>query len=205
MGLRCLAVIPVLALVFTADAQRNDAAQPTTTPQATASVSGRVFGITPSGDLKPARMAHIYLVYKGRSERFEANTAGATWLREDLPRVIKAENDGLEAMKDHHSVAEVDVDENLECRREMVAHDEAMLSTMKWVQQNKKLKQLLTTDADEDGIFHITRVPAGHYTLIARGQAGASDAFWSSEITLKAGSTITVKLSAPEKSCIASP
>ena len=202
MGLRCLSVIPVLVLVITADAQRNDAAQTTKTPQATAAVSGRVFGITQSGDLKPARMAHIYLVYKGRSERYEENTAGATYEVESLDRIKKAMENELETMKNHPGF---EVDENLSCRSEMITHDEAMLSTMKWVQQNKKLKQLLTTEADEDGIFHITRVPAGHYALVARGRAGASDAFWSSEITLKAGSTITVKLSAPEKSCIASP
>jgi len=205
MQSRCLAVTSVLALALMANAQRNDAARPATTPQATASVSGRVFGITPSGDLKPARMAHIYLVYKGSSERFEENTAGATWLRADLGGVTRAMKDGLERVKNDHSVAEADVDENLECRGEMVAHDKAMLSTMEWVQQNKRLKQLLTADADEDGIFRITRVPAGHYTLVARGHAGTNDAFWSSEITVKSGSAISVKLSAPEKSCLVSP
>jgi len=204
MGLRCLSLILVLAVTLMANAQQGSATRPTAIPQATASVSGRVFGVTPSGDLKPARMAHIYLVYKGRSERFEENIAGATYLEEDLNRVNKAMEEGLETMKNHHSMAEADVDENLECRREMVAHDEAILSTMKWAKQNKKLKQLLTTDANEDGIFHITRVPAGHYALVARGHAGANDAFWSSEITFKPGSSIEVKLSAPEKSCLVS-
>lgn len=201
MGLRGLLLIPVLAVVLTANAQQSGATRPTATPQATASVSGRVFGITSSGDLKPARMAHVFLVYKGRSERYEENTAGATYEVESLDRIKKAMEDELEAMKNHPGV---EVDENLSCRREMITHDEAMLATMKWVQQKKKLKQLLATDADEDGIFHIARVPAGHYALVARGQAGANDAFWSSEITLKPGSSIEVKLSAPEKSCLVS-
>lgn len=202
MGLRCLTLIWVLVVAPTVNAQQNGAKRPTLTPQATASVSGRVFGITSSGDLKPARMVHIYLVYKGRSERYEENTAGSTYEVESLDRIKKAMEDELETMRNHPGV---EVDENLSCRREMVTHDEAMLSTMKWVQENKKLKQLLATDADEDGIFYITRVPAGRYTLVARGQAGANDAFWSSEITLKPGGSISVKLSAPEKSCLLSP
>jgi hypothetical protein len=201
MGLRCFSLIPVLAFALAANAQQSGATRPTATAQATASVSGRVFGVTPSGDLKPARMAHIYLVYKGRSERYEENTAGATYEVESLDRIKKALEDNLETMKEHPGA---EVDENLECRREMVARDEAMLSTMEWVQRNKKLKQLLTTDADEDGVFRITRVPTGHYTLVARGQAGASNAFWSSEMTVKSGSATSVKLSAPEKSCLVS-
>jgi len=201
MGLRCLSVISVLALALMANAQRNDTARTATTPQATASVSGRVFGITQSGDLKPARMAHIYLMYKGRSE-FEEHTASATYKAESLKRLSKALEDHIEDMKNH---PEAEGDENLECRREMVGYDEAMVSTMEWVQQNKKSKQLLTTDADEEGAFRITKVPAGAYTLVARGQAGANDALWSSEITLKPGSAMTAKLSAPGKSCLVSP
>jgi len=195
MGLRSLSVISVLAVGLVANAQTNIKAPPPTTPKATASVSGRVFGITQSGDLKPARMAHIYLVYKGRSERYAESTASATYKRESLKRLSKALEDHIENMKNH---PEAEVDENLECRSEMVGYDEAMLSTMEWVQQNKKLKQLLTTDADEEGAFQITNAPAGAYTLVARGQAGANDALEFGN-NLKAGQCNNGEAVSPRK------
>jgi hypothetical protein len=120
--------------------------------------------------------------------------------------MLKAEDDIQTKLKEFsEGYPHAEFDENLSCRRELIAEDAALLATMEWVQQNKSLKQLLTTDADEEGVFQIIKVPAGQYTLVARGKAGANDAFWNSEITVKPGSAISVKLSAPEKSCLASP
>jgi hypothetical protein len=194
----------VLGVALTASAQRSDTKRPPAALPKLGSVSGRVFGITENGDLKPARLAHIYLLYKGSetTQEFEENTAGTAFARAAVSSQIKALTEIRTMRKEFaQKYPEAEFDENLSCRRELEARVEAVKETIDWVQQEKKFKQSLSTDADEEGLFQITKVPAGNYSLIALGQAGANDAFWSGEATVKSGSVVSVKLPSPVESC----
>lgn len=206
-GLQRLSMIPLLAFALTGNAQRSNVAHPATAPQASASISGRIFGITGSGDLKPARLAHVFLLYERPTNEEIARVihSKGSWKPEENTVNLAFLSALQSGMTKTEALARTTENEQLVCRSELMAYTEALLATADWVQQNKKSRQFLTTDADEDGLFRIARVQAGIYTLVARGRAGANDAVWKSELTLKPGDAISVKLSAPEKSCLVSP
>lgn len=67
----------LVSLATVAGAQQRKSAS----PAKAGVVSGSVFAITKGGDLKPARMAKIYLFYasQGSAESDETGTAGAVW------------------------------------------------------------------------------------------------------------------------------
>src|ERR1700693_3338672 len=50
-------------------------AQTNRSAPAVGSVEGRILGISRTGDLKPARMPTIYLLYKGQGEHLDPNSA----------------------------------------------------------------------------------------------------------------------------------
>jgi hypothetical protein len=70
-------------------------------------VSGRVFAVTKSGDLKPARMAPVYLLYEERiyrdrkeadaASKAEQDTAALAW----MDNLNKAMEKHLQAMEEH--------------------------------------------------------------------------------------------------------
>src|SRR5580698_8554008 len=59
-------------------------------------VSGRVFAITKSGDLKPARLAKVYLFYESGSKGTDPDTAGLTWTL-NLAKGLEENNNASEA------------------------------------------------------------------------------------------------------------
>lgn len=56
-------VLLVLFVVLPVNAQQEGNKKPSQAPRTMGSVSGRVFGINGNGDIKPARFAHVYLLY----------------------------------------------------------------------------------------------------------------------------------------------
>ncbi len=168
----------------------------TTAPAATGTVEGRVFGITRSGDLKPARMPTIYLFYQGRGG-LEENSADDHYQNISMAALKKRLDDRLAAAQ-AGSIG----NEDLECRESLLDKDQSLVDTAQWALDNKKAKQALTTEGDEEGHFKVAKVPVGHYRLVARGQAGANDAYWESFIVVKAGMVTSAKLTSPGKSCL---
>ena len=86
------------------------------------------------------------------------------------------------------------------CRSDLIATDKAILDTLAWATENHLTDFVPFGDADEEGNFTITRVKAGVYDVIARGQAGSNDSSWSQDVTVKSGETVTIKLSNVESS-----
>jgi hypothetical protein len=175
------------------------------TPVAMSTVSGRVFAITKGGDLKPARLAHVYLLYSGTLKGAENNTAASEFISA-LSSQMKYHSDAwrawLHGMQQKYPGQDISEASDRElCRSQLLAYTSALKDTLDWVEQNKKPKQLLDTDADEEGNFAI-RVPAGIYNLLAHGRAGINDAFWTSDVVAQSGRTTLVKLSSPEQSCV---
>jgi len=166
-----------------------------------ASVSGRIFGITESGDLKPARFAHVYLIYewsgKPLSEQTPEDklfhTAASAFLDKEIEEAKQA-NERLKSAKEG-------TDDDLLCRNELIAYDESIAVALHWAIDNGKPKQFLTVDANEEGEYRFPTVPPGRYFLIARGRAGINDAFWKQDLSVTANGNIVAKLASPEKSC----
>ncbi len=172
-------------------------------------VSGKVFAITNSGDLKPARMASVYVLYVQRSVKVtpadskDGESAAIAWgtnLNKALGEFNKELEKNLEAIKRRESGQSDD----MLCRRELMAYQKALVDTLQWAGSEHKEWQVVNADADEDGAFRIPLPHSGTYRLIAHGRAGFNDAFWTSDdFFVAAGSESSVKLSQPEKSCLA--
>lgn len=135
----------------------------------------------------------MYLLYKGRGESLEENSADDHYQNTLIATSIATSRGQLEASAG---------DEDLHCREGLLDTDKTLADTAQWALDNKRAKQVLTTDGDEDGHFRIARVPVGRYRLVARGQAGANDAYWESSIVVKAGVVTSTKLTSPGKSCL---
>jgi hypothetical protein len=173
-------------------------------------VSGSIFAITESGDLKPARMSHVYLLYTSRSVKTananpEDATAGAAWLdnhnkaMEDYTKALVEEG-----MPDSLSSSQREGLRRMMCRKHLLTYTVALTATVTWSSSNEdKLWQILFTDADENGVFKITVPHPGAYTILAEGHAGFNDAFWELDnVIVNPGITKTVKLSSPKESCL---
>lgn len=165
------------------------------TPRARpATISGRVFLITRNGDLKPARMASVYL-FSSESDWphqwYLAVNADSDWLNAELPM--------------HREGEEPEARERRFCYHTLMLTRKALQQTIRLAEDNNKPSQALLTEADEDGNFTLTVPRPGDWKLFAYGHAGFNDAFWGDlqdSITVRPGSAYTVKLSSPETACL---
>jgi hypothetical protein len=173
-------------------------------------VSGRVFAILENGDLRPARMATVYLLWKYRSS--------AESLAE-VRKGIKRPSAELTYLDEYNKAKEAELEEmerdntawsdSKSCRKDLRAVDHAIEATIQWSLEQKKPDQVLTTQADEEGNFRMTGVRPGVYDVIARGRAGFNEAFWDvgdvesglKDITVVSGREMKVKLGSPVKAC----
>jgi len=176
-----------------------------TTPVGTGTISGHVFAITEGGDLKVARLAHVYLFYSGSLKGAEDNTAASTFtsaLTSEMHYHDEAWKEHVAEMQQRYAGMDISsaIDSEL-CRSQLLSYAAALNDTLDWVEANKKLKQFQSTDSDEEGVF-FTKIPAGIYQVVAQGQAGINEAYWASRIVVPPGRTVSVKLSSPEQSCI---
>jgi hypothetical protein len=153
----------------------------------TGALTGFVFAITQGGDLKPARLARLTLIpndaSNGISEVYGRNTV------KQYQQVVK------KMEEDHLSGPVV-------CEMQLHGYAMARLETMVWAKERGELDQITTANADEQGNFKITDIPAGKYTLSAQGQAGLNDGFWEEEVVITPGETASLKLSSPKRACL---
>jgi hypothetical protein len=167
-------------------------------------VSGRVFAITQSGDIKPARMAKVYLFYSYRLQ--SSKVPDLNGHPEDQNPTLVWSREKLKALKEIRAALEKALASGAPsppCLEQLLEYDKALIETLKCCQYERKADQIVFADADEEGNFKISVTPAGIYTLVARGRAGFNEALWQGgQITIDSGMETTVKLSAPEKSCL---
>jgi hypothetical protein len=186
LNIPCMAAVLLILGVVQAPTKQGSPTKKTSTPSA-GIVTGRVFAITQGGDLKPARMAHVYLFFQNGPEAASlTKTIGTT---PDLFYLQKK----LEAIKEAVAAGS--------CKSDLIAADKAILATLTWATVNHLTDFVPFGDADEEGNFTITKVKPGVYDVIARGQAGINDSSWSQNVTVKSGETVTIKLSNVESSC----
>ena len=182
-GMRLFVLLLLLAVATIAGAQQHKSQ-----PARAGVVSGSVFLITKGGDLKPARMADVYLLYLYPSVK-QANAHPEEW--NSAVGLIFGEN---------YIKAPLEID----CLKKMQVYYDALSQTLKWASANHKDWQILTTEADENGAFKIAVPRPGKYIILASGHAGFNDAFWWDDdgVVVNPGATTTVKLSSPAKSCL---
>jgi hypothetical protein len=190
----------LLALfVISMSAQQQGTKKTPAAPRSLSSVSGRVFGINGIGDIKPARFAHVYLLYEWSGKPTapgakddDSHHAYSAYLKKQIAGM----DEMLAELKDAKG------DEILPCRRNLLVVAQAVSTALEWTKENGKPKEFMSVDADEEGSFQITGVPPGVYFIVARGRAGANDAVWTlDDISIKPGTKVSVKLPSPEQSC----
>jgi hypothetical protein len=172
---------------------------------ASGTLSGRVFLITASGDLKPARLATIILLYSGRTPdqaEAEPNTAGMKFAEE----LVQAQTIQLKAeIAERNRTRPAEDEERFErrmCRTALQVYSQAALTTLNWLgTEGNKSHQVVNAEADEEGNFKIV-APQGSYILLAHGRAGFNDAAWWASVGVKSGEVVTVKLPNPAKACL---
>ena len=162
-------------------------------------LSGRVFAITNGGDVKPARMANIYLLYEyhGKTvsdKEYQGTAGGMAWSDQESRRL----KDYSQWLKENGK----DTSESLWCRTELLGYNKSVLEIMKWADSENKRWQVIIGQADEEGTFKISVPHPGKYRLLIRGRAGFNEAYWNTDVAVNAGVETTVKLAAPSKSCL---
>jgi hypothetical protein len=157
-----------------------------------ATVHGRVFLITRGGDLKPARMANVYLL-RSPSD-----------LSEKLADVVKATTEakrrGAEVtaagrVYDNPALVSAGKMEYEACAPHISGYERAI--------QKEQMKDsgILVVQSDEEGNFGFDHVPSHEYFVTAIGGAGSYIAIWQSTENIAAGQKLTLKLSSPVADC----
>ena len=187
-----------------------------------ATVSGFVFALTSGGDIKPARMAKVYLLYSRPAERPASELVEQSRNGQSAADVFRREVlDG----EDKEKTWEEDkpyLKDLTKCHAMLTnVYQGAIVETLHWGDDRKT--QFVFGETDEDGTFEITIPPQdmkdvtfeptprddtafapGVYLIVVIGSAGYNDAVWADEVTVKPGETVKVKLSAPTKACLKS-
>lgn len=170
----------------------------------TGELDGFVFLITEGGDIKPARLASVVLLYVAERQSALSGkplsqllTPGAEYminyaneLSKETSRLMQEEETKNFGSKEAH------------CSGSLASYVGALKSTIDWAVENKKTSQIITVDADEEGRFKTIDVPVGLYTVTVYGRAGINQAFWEDDVQVTAGDVISIKMRAPKESCV---
>lgn len=162
-------------------------------------ISGQVSAILGSGDLKPARFAQVYLFYINTPERFTGKepisslkTAGIVYWGQMGEFVL---NEAKRTVENRNYTGQSSC-------QELAEYNLSRLKALDWARQNDS-RQVIETQADEEGQFTFGNVPPGVWGLIVNGRVGMNDAFWEQTVTLEAGKRTSIKLVSPKASCLA--
>jgi len=153
-------------------------------------ITGKIFLITQGGDLKPARLAQVVLLYGGiLGGSSDTGTASIFYYDKKIEN-MKASHQSL-------------VDPTSSCLAELLVFNSTLKSTLEWGQTTGKAKdQIQVIDSDEEGGFHFPRVQSGEYTLVAWGHAGANSAYWEESLKVEPGQAVLAKLASPHAACL---
>jgi hypothetical protein len=170
------------------------------------SVHGRVFAITKGGDLKPGRLAQVYLIFESKIVGHKVDpsaeneeTAGLVFLDKHVEQ-MKQVSAELEVKSKDDSISSKGLDA-FSCKAELLGVDKAIIDTLDWSKSKPHEGQVLFTDADEEGNFVFPKVRTGKYNVIARGHAGMNDAYWNQDVWIQPGEAVAIKVANVESSC----
>ncbi|MGA2851348.1 MAG: carboxypeptidase-like regulatory domain-containing protein [Terracidiphilus sp.] len=187
----------LVALIGTANGQytQHKAASPLM-----GSLSGRVFAITKSGDLKPARMADVYILYSSGVAR----DGKSVDVGETPELVFLKEQNHAQALYVGEIGKNTQWSEKETCMHDLATFRPSMIKALGWVVDHKKKNQIVTTQTDEDGNF-AAPLPVGKYHVYVRGRAGFNESLWDTDldyVSIQPGAHVVLKLSSPSTSCL---
>jgi hypothetical protein len=156
--------------------------------QRPATIAGRAFIITPSGDQKLARLATVTALWDSRElDDDEEGSVGRKF------------HNFLDALRSSRPFPSENGDSCLEA---LMMYSHAVGKTVDWTNATNHVGQLKLARSDEEGRFSLNDLHSGIYELIVLGRAGFDEAvWWEPLVKVKSGSVVTLKLSHPEFSC----
>jgi hypothetical protein len=186
----CIAAIPLFSGPLLAQPAGATGTRPAKTPLSSGMISGRVFGITGNGDLKPARFAKVYLL--GSAEEKDKKSAVVVFL-ETYNSELASLNDWVRSNGD--------LSEEVVCRKSLLIVEDALSAVLDWTEKVRKPHELQSIQADEEGSFRISGVSLGYHMLVIRGRTGFNEAYWQADVSVSPGRNASLKLGSPETSC----
>lgn len=158
-------------------------------------VSGKIFLITKGGDLKPARLAQVFLL-DGNAGKDGDESAAYYFTLAHLAKLKAIDSKQLYAgLSDPEDV------DRIYCLTKLRIFGESVTSTLKW-NHEQKTDFVKIGNADEDGLFRFGGVTPGKYSILATGHAGVNTAYWQQDVIVEGGKEVTIKLSSPEAACL---
>lgn len=141
-------------------------------------LSAYIFLITRAGDLKPGRLAKVYLFRSDLAKAYHVTVEKQTKLLYDtIPATA------------------------MNCKLEIGAYDKAIDSAMEAALREGVIDAYFELQADEEGKLQTKNIEPNTYEIIVRGRAGMNDAYWSEALTIEAGKTTQIKLAEPRLAC----
>ncbi|MGB9455521.1 MAG: carboxypeptidase-like regulatory domain-containing protein [Bryobacteraceae bacterium] len=137
----------------------------------TGTLAGRVYAIAKGGDIKPARLAHVFV----------ATGDDQVALQQNVDRALAKR---LEDIKNNTD-----------------AQGACVIASMSIHEAVKSGSGILTVDTDEDGSFDLPKLTAGAYAVVVMGTANGYQSVWYSTTTVTAGKRQKVKMSEPVLAC----
>jgi hypothetical protein len=125
-------VILTVAITVTSSVAQNGKKPITSRTKAQAGlVSGRVFGITEEGDIKPARFARVYLFQRygpavEPNDRDYNESAAHEWLSERYNAIVSVIQEKTSQFERDRSIES----KALSCRRDLLTYDKATIETL---------------------------------------------------------------------------
>ena len=208
--LKVAGILALAVLIPAAQEIRKEKTKPATrTVSPTLSsgwLSGRVFAITKGGDLKPARMADVYLFLESKisgSRVVESKgelTPMLVYLDKTLELMKETNSDRIAKYSEGLEISE-EYAQRVSCRHDLLVVDKAIFATMDWANREGRKGLVRSTETDEDGHFRLGGIRSGKYDIIVRGQAGSNDVYWEQDVWIQPGEAVTVKVSSVKNAC----
>jgi hypothetical protein len=188
-------------------------------PLKPATVSGYVFAVTKGGDIKPARMASVYMFYSRpvetpASQLVDQSPDGMNAADVFAREVVKGEERGKAKVQGKPYLRDSTI-----CNTMLAEmYSGAIVATLDW--GNTHQTQVVFGDTDEEGKFEITFPPdlkdatfeqgaphdgvfaPGVYHIVVNGAAGYNNAVWETDVTVNPGDALKIKVSDPTKACV---
>jgi hypothetical protein len=153
-----------------------------------ASAKGRIFLITGGGDLKPARLANVYLLSVGAFSSQDALRSKETVVQRDCQTL----NDARELGPNSSQAVRI-----------VLRHYLTHMSELEVLFRSSVGRSNgFAVQADEEGQFSFGTVPPGSYVIAAFGRAGANLGYWKQPLDLASGQHAEIKLPSPETACV---
>ncbi|MGD0666288.1 MAG: hypothetical protein ABSB23_01905 [Bryobacteraceae bacterium] len=137
----------------------------------TGTLAGRVYAIAKGGDIKPARLAHVFV----------ASGDDQAALQQNVDRALAKR---LEDIKNNTD-----------------AQGACLIASMSIREAVKSGSNIQTVDTDEDGSFDLHKLTAGTCAIVVMGAANGYQSVWYLITTVTAGKRQKVKMSEPVLAC----